>query len=108
MIENPNDWFYHGAKYAIENKTPIQYGCAFLINEDAPESVVTEYKKYLNLIKKVFFSSGVGIFKPVTYEGQHHYKLIGFNKDLTAYEEEQADIFKKLIADGYVSNDPFI
>lgn len=54
MIDNPVDWFYHSAKYAIDNTGTIQYGCAFLINDNAPKSVVVEYKKYLNLIKKLF------------------------------------------------------
>ena len=44
MIDNPVDWFYHSAKYAIDNTGTIQYGCAFLINDNAPKSVVVEYK----------------------------------------------------------------
>lgn len=108
MIDNPVDWFYHSAKYAIDNTGTIQYGCAFLINDNAPKSVVVEYKKYLNLIKKPFFSSEIGIFEPYVVNGQHRYKLIGFSENLTAFEKEQAHIFKSLIENGYISNDPFI
>lgn len=108
MIENPNDWFYHCAEYAIDNKYPIKYGCAFLINDNAPSSVISDYKKYIKLIKKVFFSSGIGIFEPYIINGEHRFKLIGFPDNLTDFEKEQAFIFKKLISDSYISNEPFI
>ena len=55
MIENPNEWFYNSAKYAIDNKNQIQYGCVFLLRKDAPDKVQEDYKKYIILIKKSFF-----------------------------------------------------
>ncbi len=108
MIENPNNWFHNSIRYAVDNNYPFRYGYAFLLKKDAPQSVVAEYVKYLNLIKKVFFSSGIGVFKPIIINGQHRFKLVGIKEDLSKFEKEQADIFLKLIDDGYISNEPFI
>lgn len=108
MIENPNEWFYNSAKYAIDNKNQIQYGCVFLLRKDAPDKVQEDYKKYIKLIKKSFFSLGIGVFKPYNCNGLVGYKLIGFNDNLNDFEKEQADIMKKLIDNGCISNEPFI
>ena len=108
MIENPNNWFHNSVRYAVDNNHPVRYGYAFLLKKDAPQSVVAEYVKYLNLIKKVFFSSEIGVFKPIIINGQHRYKLVGIKDNLNSFEKEQADIFQKLIHDGYISNEPFI
>lgn len=108
MIENPNKWFYNSVKYAIENKNPIQYGCVFLLKKDVPDKVKEDYIKYIKLMRKPFFSLGIGIFKPYNCNGLIGYKLIGFKDNLNDFEKEQADIMKKLIDNGYISNEPFI
>ena len=108
MIENSNKWFLNSVKYAIENKYPIQYGCVFLLKKDAPDEIKYDYIKYIKLVRKPFFSSGIGIFKPYNCNGLSRYKLIGFKDELSDFEKEQADIMKKLMDSGYISNEPFI
>ena len=108
MTENPNNWFHNSVRYAVDSKYPFRYGYAFLLKKDVPQSVLAEYIKYINLIKKVFFSSGIAIFKPITINEQNRYKLVGVKDGLSEFEKEQADIFQELIENGYISNDPFI
>lgn len=108
MIENPVEWFNKSGKYGLPTKYPVQFGSVFIIDEKAPDEVKKDYIKYINIAKKIFFSSGIGIFKPRFDDGLTGYRLVGFKDNLEGVEKEQSDIIKKLIDDGCISNEPFI
>lgn len=99
MIENPYNWYLECVDYAITNKTSMDYGLLFLIDESAPENVKTSYLKYLDICINPFISRGLHFVK------DNH--IAGFLETNNPIEQEQIRLFKYLVHQGIIDNSVF-
>ncbi len=96
----PYEWYLESGKYAIKNKHCMDYGALFLLQPEAPPEAIEAYKKYINLCKKPFMNRNLCLYK--------NNRVVSFLPTNDPLEQEQIEIFKQLIKDGYINNDPFI
>lgn len=70
------------------------------LEKDAPEEAKEAYRKYIKLISHCLPSNDDLIFE--------NRRIVGIAEDATGKSREQCEIVMRLIADGWIDNDPFI
>mgnify|MGYP004504124401 CR=1 FL=1 len=70
------------------------------IEKDAPEAAKESYRKYIKLISHCLQS-----WDDLIIENR---RIVGIAKTATGKSREQCEIVLRLIADGWINNDPFI
>lgn len=98
--QEPYKWYLESGKYAIENKYCMEFGALFLLLPEAPPEVIEAYKNYIKLCIKPFMNRNLCLYK--------NNRIVGFLPTNDPLEHEQIEIFKQLIKDGYINNEPFI
>ena len=103
MNYNPSDplnWFIKCGKYAIENKYCMEFGAMFRMRSDAPSDVIEAFREYLKLCKKPFLNRGLCLIR--------NNRVVGFLPTNDPLEQEQIEVFKDLVKEGFIDNDPFL
>jgi hypothetical protein len=93
------DGFVHWAKPADGCKE-IRIGDFVELGEDAPEEAKESYRKYISLISRHLLSNDDLIIENL--------RIVGIAETATGKSREQLEIVMRLIADGWIDNDPFI
>lgn len=70
------------------------------LEKDAPEEAKKSYRKYIGLISRHLLSNDDLIIENL--------RIVGITETATGKSREQLEIVMRLIADGWIDNDPFI
>ena len=81
-------------------KHPAPIGEFVEIEKNAPEEAKESYRKYIKLISHHLLSNNDLIIENL--------RIVGIAETATGKSREQLEIVMRLIADGWIDNDPFI